>query len=101
MFPLTAYIEAALELARYDKLGDGTFAGEIPKLPGVVAFGRTLCCRHAEDLVFFKTVSIAACNCGMVCGPSALSALALKEKTGSAVARKTIRKIRLIGPDTQ
>ena len=42
MFSLTAYIEAALELARYDKLEDGTFAGEIPKLPGVVAFGKTL-----------------------------------------------------------
>ena len=42
MFSLTAYIEAALELARYDKLEDGTFAGEIPRLPGVVAFGKTL-----------------------------------------------------------
>jgi predicted RNase H-like HicB family nuclease len=41
-FPLTAYIEAALELARYDKLDDGPFAGEIPKLKGVAAFGRTL-----------------------------------------------------------
>ena len=41
-FPLTAYIEAALELARYDKLDDGSFAGEIPKLKGVAAFGRTL-----------------------------------------------------------
>src|SRR5690349_6560743 len=41
-FPLTAYIEAALELARYDKLEDGSFAGEIPKLKGVVAFGRSL-----------------------------------------------------------
>jgi predicted RNase H-like HicB family nuclease len=41
-FPLTAYIEAALELARYDKLEDGSFAGEIPKLKGVIAFGRTL-----------------------------------------------------------
>ena len=29
-FSLTAYIEAALELARYDKLDDGSFAGEIP-----------------------------------------------------------------------
>ena len=28
MFPLTAYIEAALEVARYDKLDDGTFAGD-------------------------------------------------------------------------
>lgn len=42
IFPTTAYIEAALELARYDKLGDGSFAGEIPKLKGVAAFGRTL-----------------------------------------------------------
>ena len=42
MFSLTAYIEAALALAHYDKLDDGTFAGEIPKLPGVAAFGKTL-----------------------------------------------------------
>lgn len=41
-FPLTAYIEAALALASYDKLEDGTFAGEIPKLKGIVAFGKTL-----------------------------------------------------------
>jgi predicted RNase H-like HicB family nuclease len=41
-FPLTAYIEAALELARYDKLEDGSFAGEIPRLKGVIAFGTTL-----------------------------------------------------------
>ncbi len=41
-FPLTAYIEAAMELAHYDKLEDGTFAGEVPKLKGVVAFGRSL-----------------------------------------------------------
>ena len=39
-FPLTAYIEAGLELAHYDKLEDGSFAGEIPRLKGVVAFGR-------------------------------------------------------------
>ncbi|HWF18892.1 MAG TPA: type II toxin-antitoxin system HicB family antitoxin [Verrucomicrobiae bacterium] len=42
MFPLTAYIEAALELARYDKLEDGSFAGEIPKLKGIAAFGSSL-----------------------------------------------------------
>lgn len=42
MFPLSAYIEAGLELARYDKLADGTFAGEIPRLKGVAAFGGTL-----------------------------------------------------------
>ncbi len=46
-YPLTAYIEAALELARYDKLDDGSFAGEIPPLVGVIAFGRTLReCEH-------------------------------------------------------
>lgn len=42
MFPLSAYLNAALELARYDKLEDGTFAAEIPKLKGVISFGRTL-----------------------------------------------------------
>ncbi len=41
-FPLTAYIEVALALAHYDKLDDGTFAGEIPRLKGVVAFGKSL-----------------------------------------------------------
>ena len=41
-YPLTAYIEAAMELAQYDKLEDGTFAAEIPKLAGVIAFGKTL-----------------------------------------------------------
>jgi predicted RNase H-like HicB family nuclease len=46
-YALTAYIEAALELARYDKLDDGTFAGEIPRLPGVVAFAPSLRqCEH-------------------------------------------------------
>ena len=47
MFPLSSYIEAALELARYDKLEDGTFAGEIPKLKGIAAFGKTL--RECEN----------------------------------------------------
>lgn len=46
-FALTAYIEAALELAHYDKLEDGSFAGEIPKLKGVIAFGKTL--RECEN----------------------------------------------------
>jgi len=41
-FPLTAYIEAALEMARYDKLEDGSFSGEIPKLKGVIAFSKSL-----------------------------------------------------------
>lgn len=47
IFPLSAYIEAALELAHYDKLDDGTFSGEIPKLKGVGAFGHTL--RECEN----------------------------------------------------
>jgi predicted RNase H-like HicB family nuclease len=46
-FPLTAYIGAALALASYDKLEDGTFAGEIPKLKGIAAFGKSL--RACED----------------------------------------------------
>lgn len=39
---LTDYIEAALSLAEFDKLDDGTFAGRIPPCLGVVAFGPTL-----------------------------------------------------------
>ena len=46
-FPLTAYIEAALEMAHYGKLEDGSFAGEIPKLKGVIAFGKSL--RECEN----------------------------------------------------
>lgn len=42
VFPLTAYFEAAMEMAHYEKLADGTYSGEIPKLAGVVAFGGTL-----------------------------------------------------------
>jgi predicted RNase H-like HicB family nuclease len=42
MFPLTAYIDAALAMAQYDKLEDGSFSGEIPKLKGVIAFGKSL-----------------------------------------------------------
>jgi predicted RNase H-like HicB family nuclease len=41
-FPITAYIEAGMDLAKYDKLEDGSFAGEISEMPGVVAFGDTL-----------------------------------------------------------
>ena len=42
MFPLSAYLEAALELTSYEKLKDGSYAGEIPKLKGVAALGNTL-----------------------------------------------------------
>jgi predicted RNase H-like HicB family nuclease len=42
MFPLTSYIDAAMEMAHYDKLEDGSFSGQIPRLKGVIAFGKSL-----------------------------------------------------------
>lgn len=30
------YVETALRKARYEKLGGGTFYGEVPRLPGVL-----------------------------------------------------------------
>ncbi len=36
------YVEAALRGARYDKLEDGTFYGEVPRLRGVLATAQTL-----------------------------------------------------------
>lgn len=53
MFPLTAYFEAAMELAHYEKLDDGTYAGEVTKLPGVAAFGGNLkeCERQLRSVV--------------------------------------------------
>ena len=41
-FILSDYVEAALEVAEYDKLDDGTFAGRVPDCPGTVAFGTSL-----------------------------------------------------------
>ena len=41
-YVLTEYVEQALETASYDKLTDGTFAGNIEQCPGVVSFGKTL-----------------------------------------------------------
>lgn len=41
-YVLTEYVEHALELASYDKLEDGTFAGNIEQCPGVISFGKTL-----------------------------------------------------------
>jgi len=41
------YVEQALRMARYDKLEDGTFCGEVPRLRGVLASGGTLeACRE-------------------------------------------------------
>jgi predicted RNase H-like HicB family nuclease len=39
---LTAHIRAAMQRARYDKLGDGALYGEIPGLDGVWAEADTL-----------------------------------------------------------
>lgn len=41
-FILTDYVEAALMKATYDKLEDGTYAGKIPTLDGVLAFSHSL-----------------------------------------------------------
>jgi len=41
-FILSDYVESALDLAAYEKLEDGTYAGRIPPCTGVVAFGSTL-----------------------------------------------------------
>ncbi len=47
VFTLTEYINAAMALAEYDKLEDGSFAGHIPKCKGVIAFSKTLkCCEN-------------------------------------------------------
>ncbi len=41
-FVLTEDLNAAIGLANYDKLEDGTYGGRVPPCPGVVAFGTTL-----------------------------------------------------------
>ena len=46
-FVLTDYVDGALDLAVYDKLDDGMFAGNVPDCPGAVAFGSTL--RECEN----------------------------------------------------
>jgi predicted RNase H-like HicB family nuclease len=39
---LIEYVNKAMSKAVYDKLEDGTFSGNIPQCPGVVAFGKSL-----------------------------------------------------------
>ncbi len=39
---LIEYIDKAMSKAVYDKLGEMSFSGKIPKCPGVIAFGTTL-----------------------------------------------------------
>ena len=40
------YVDAALRGARYEKLDDGTFYGEVPKLRGVLAVANLEACRN-------------------------------------------------------
>ena len=35
------YIKCALKKAKYERLEDKTFCGEIPECPGTIAFGKT------------------------------------------------------------
>ena len=39
---ISQYVGEALHCARYDKLEDGTFCGEVARLRGVIAVGDTL-----------------------------------------------------------
>ena len=39
---LTEYIQKAMSKAAYEKLGDGTYSGEIRACSGAIAFGQTL-----------------------------------------------------------
>ncbi|MBS1259653.1 MAG: hypothetical protein MAG551_02728 [Candidatus Scalindua arabica] len=39
---LSEYIEQAMEMAEYDKLGENSFSGRIPTCKGVIAFSPTL-----------------------------------------------------------
>lgn len=50
---LTAYIEAAMELAKYEILEDGAYYGEVEELPGVWADGKTLeeCRRTLKEVI--------------------------------------------------
>jgi len=50
---LTEYVERAMARARYDKLEDSSFAGNIPDCPGVIAFAPTLreCERELQSIL--------------------------------------------------
>lgn len=39
---ITQYVQQALRRARYEKLEDGTYYGEVPRLRGVLATARNL-----------------------------------------------------------
>ena len=46
-FILSEYVDSATAQALYEKLEDGTYSGNIPDCPGVVAFGLSL--RECQD----------------------------------------------------
>ena len=50
---LIDYINKALSKAKYDKLEDNTFSGQIPECSGVIAFGETLyeCQNELRDVL--------------------------------------------------
>ena len=53
------YVEQALRMARYDKLEDGTYYGEVPRLRGVLASGETLeACREQLAEVVEKWILV-------------------------------------------
>lgn len=63
---LTAYIQAAMQRASYEKLDDGTYYGEVPGLDGVWANGQMLePCRAElqdalEDWILFRLTNAFA-----------------------------------------
>jgi predicted RNase H-like HicB family nuclease len=50
---LTAYIQAGMDQAKYERLEDGTYYGDIPECPGVWADGATLeeCRRTLQEVL--------------------------------------------------
>jgi len=50
---LIEYIQKAMGKARYEKLEDGTYYGEIPECAGTIAFGKTLqeCQRSLQSVL--------------------------------------------------
>jgi predicted RNase H-like HicB family nuclease len=72
------YVEKALGAARYDKLEDGTFYGEVPRLRGVLATGETLEeCRNQLAEVVEEWVLVRVAR-GLVVPP--LGKIAVKVK---------------------
>lgn len=75
------YVDEALRRARYDKLEDGTFCGEVRGLRGVLAIGNTLEeCRNQLGEVVEEWVLVRVAK-GLVVPP--LGRIAVKVKKAS------------------